>query len=315
MKLLGFDIGGTKCAVCVGETADDGVRVLSRRQIDTPPSWRDAVEELFSAGEALLDGARPDACGFSCGGPLDAESGVVLSPPNLPGWDRVPLTRLARERFGAKAYLENDANACALAEWRCGAGRGCRNMVFMTFGTGLGAGLILDGRLIRGANGNAGECGHMRLAPFGPAGYGKCGSFEGFCSGGGIAQLASTMARQAQQGGETPLYLAEGYDRISAKSVAQAALKGDKTAAAVFETCGSMLGEGLAILCDILNPEVVVIGSIFARCEALLRPAMERALAREALPASLSAMRVVPAALGESIGDIAALCVAENGQF
>ena len=313
MILVGFDIGGTKCAVSLGEASSDGARVLARRALPTPDRWQDALERLFALAEDLLAGQTPDACGFSCGGPLDAEKGLVLSPPNLPGWDRVPVTALARERFGAPCFLENDANACALAEWRWGAGRGSRNMVFLTFGTGLGAGLILEGRLIRGANGNAGEAGHIRLASFGPAGYGKEGSFEGFCSGGGIAQLGVTLGRRAVQQGAAPMYFDGSWDNVTAKSIAEAALAGDATARDVFGLCGEKLGEGLSVLVDVLNPEVIVIGSIFARCEALLRPAMERAMARECLGASLAAARVVPAALGEAIGDCAALCAAEYG--
>ena len=313
MILAGFDIGGTKCAVSLGDSCAGDARIIARREIPTPGRWQEALERLFSLADELLAGSRPAACGFSCGGPLDAEKGLVLSPPNLPGWDRVPLTALAGERFGAPCFLENDANACALAEWRWGAGKGSRNMAFLTFGTGLGAGLILDGRLIRGANGNAGEAGHVRLSPFGPAGYGKEGSFEGFCSGGGIAQLAVTLGRRALQRGVSPAYYAGSWDAVTAKAVAQAAQRGDETARAVFELCGEKLGEGLSVLVDILNPEVIVIGSVFTRCEELLRPAMERAMARECLGASLAAVRVVPAALGESIGDCAALCVAEYG--
>ena len=177
----------------------------------------------------------------------------------------------------------------------------------------MGGGLILDGRLIRGANGNAGEVGHIRLSPFGPAGYGKEGSFEGFCSGGGIAQLAATLGRRALQNGVRPAYYEGSWDAVTAKSVAGAANAGDETARAVFGLCGEKLGEGLSVLIDILNPEVIVIGSVFARCEALLRPAMERAMKRECLGASLAAARVVPAALGEAIGDFAALCAAEYG--
>ena len=313
MILIGFDIGGTKCAVSLGEAENGRARVLKRRALATPKRWQDALESLFILAEELLEGRTPAACGFSCGGPLDAKAGLVLSPPNLPGWDRVPLTRLARKRFGAPCFLENDANACALAEWRWGAGRGSRNMAFLTFGTGLGAGLILEGRLIRGANGNAGEAGHIRLSPFGPAGYGKEGSFEGFCSGGGIAQLGVTLGRRALQRGAAPAYYTGSWEDVTAKSVAEAAMAGDGTAREVFDLCGGKLGEGLAVLADVLNPEVIVIGSIFARCEALLRPAMERAMARECLPAALSALRVVPAALGEGIGDYAALCAAEYG--
>ena len=313
MKLVGFDIGGTKCAVSLGEAGAEGVRVLANRSLPTPGRWQDALARLFDLADELLEGQTPDACGFSCGGPLDAEAGLVLSPPNLPGWDHVPLTALARERFGAPCFLENDANACALAEWRWGAGRGCQNMVFLTFGTGLGAGLILGGRLVRGANGNAGEAGHIRLSPFGPAGYGKEGSFEGFCSGGGIAQVGVTLGRRAVQRGVAPAYFGGSWDEVTAKSIAQAALSGDETARSVFDLCGEKLGEGLALLVDILNPERIVIGSIFARCEALLRPAMERAMARECLGASLAAVQVTPAALGEAIGDCAALCAAAYG--
>lgn len=181
----GLDIGGTKCALVTG---NDQCHVLSRFQVAT----RDYAhwEEVLTA---LLEHAPqdpPEAIGISCGGPLDSRQGLILSPPNLPGWDNVPITAWLRQRTGAPAYLQNDANACALAEWRFGAGRGCQNMIFLTFGTGLGAGFILNGKLYAGANDMAGEVGHVRAAPDGPVGYGKRGSFEGFCSGGGIAQLS-----------------------------------------------------------------------------------------------------------------------------
>ena len=315
MTYIGFDVGGTKCAACLGAKREGGVDIIAKRAFPTPGTWREAVETLFCAAEALLGehGEPVSACGFSCGGPLDSAAGLVLSPPNLPGWDNVPLVRLAEERFHVPAFLENDANACALAEWRWGAGQGTHSMAFLTFGTGLGAGLILDDRLLRGANGNAGEVGHIRLAAFGPAGYGKEGSFEGFCSGGGVAQLAVTLGRRAVQNGKRPAYLENGYEAVTTKAVAQAACAGDETALEVFERCGEKLGEGLSVLVDVINPEAIVIGSVFTRCEELLRPAMERAMARECLRPSLEAVRVLPAALGETIGDCAALCAAEYG--
>ena len=314
MRYLGFDVGGTKCAVVLGESDGQGMRVLDKRAFPTPDSWQDAVERMLTEGEGLLHGGKADACGFSCGGPLSAEEGLVLSPPNLPGWDRVPLTQLARERFGIPAFLENDANACALAEWRWGAGQGTRDMAFLTFGTGLGAGLIAGGRLIRGACGNAGELGHIRLCEFGPAGYGKEGSFEGFCSGGGLAQLGVTLGKRARQNGIRPAYCPDGrWEEVTARSVAEAAARGDETAREVFSLCGRQLGRGLSILVDLLNPEKIVIGSIYARCEALLAKAMREEMRRECLGASLDAVTVVPAALGEAIGDYAALGVAEYG--
>jgi len=174
MSILGFDIGGTKCAAVTASWDGERIELLKKEAI---PTDREAgpcvmIERLFSLAEGILEG-KPDSIGISCGGPLDSERGVIMSPPNLPGWDNIEITRLAEAKFGVKARLQNDANASALAEWKFGAARGYRNVVFMTFGTGLGAGLILDGKLYEGTNGNAGELGHIRLADTGPIGYGK----------------------------------------------------------------------------------------------------------------------------------------------
>jgi len=311
MILIGWDIGGTKCAAVKAIKEGEEITLTGKAAFPTAPTWRETLDRLIAESKALLNGGQAAAVGISCGGPLDSSAGLVLSPPNLPGWDNVPVVQIASEALGAPAFLENDANACALAEWRCGAGKGVRSMAFLTFGTGLGAGLILDGRLWRGANGNAGELGHIRLSPFGPSGYGKPGSFEGFCSGGGIAQLAETVGRAyIQQGRGMPGYPVPG---ASAKDAAAAARAGDPCAREVFRICGEKLGEGLAFLVDILNPERIVIGSIFARCGDLLAGPMQQALQREALSASLGAVDIVPALLGESVGDMAAVCAADYG--
>ena len=190
MYILGFDIGGTKCAVITATWDGEKVTLLKKEKCETlhTISGEEMLERLIALAEKLLDG-KPDAIGISSGGPLDEKAGVILSPPNLPRWRDVPVTRILEAHFGVRAYLKNDANACALAEWRFGAGEGCEHMIFLTFGTGLGAGIIANGRLYSGANGGAGEVGHVRLAEDGPVGYGKSGSFEGFCSGGGIARL------------------------------------------------------------------------------------------------------------------------------
>ena len=188
--------------------------------------------------------------------------------------------------FSIPAILQNDANACALAEWKFGAGRGTRNMVFLTFGTGLGAGIILDGKLYSGTNDNAGEVGHIRMENFGPVGYGKTGSFEGFCSGSGIAQLARIKAIEQFQMGMKVSYC-PGFDdlmSITAQRVAEAAMQGDPVALKVFEICGTYMGKGLSVIIDILNPECIVIGSIFVRASHLLIPSLERSLETEALP-------------------------------
>lgn len=309
-RILGFDIGGTKCAVNLGIWDGIELRLLDKVRCETDTSIPplEMVEKLCRmADEMELDGLT--AIGVSCGGPLDSRTGVIMSPPNLPGWDDVPIKAYLEKRFHVPTHLQNDANACALAEWRLGAGRGCSNMAFLTFGTGLGAGLVLNGQLYEGTNGNAGELGHIRLSQFGPVGYGKTGSFEGFCSGGGLAQLGWMLATEQTQAGKCPAYFKPGLapSDVTAKAIAEAANAGDETARRVFEICGRQLGRGLSIVMDLLNLERIVIGSIFTRAENHLRPAMEAAISEEALFATASCCQIVPAQLGEQIGDYAAL--------
>lgn len=307
-RYIGVDIGGTKCAVALGDA--DG-NVLRKVRFAT-----DACQEtLDRITDAVLEMGKADSIGISCGGPLDSARGVICSPPNLPGWDEIPIVAYLSEKSGIPAYLCNDANACALAEWLYGAGKGCRNMIFLTFGTGMGAGLILDGKLYAGTSDMAGEIGHLRLSPYGPVGYGKIGSFEGFCSGGGIAQLGQNAARCALQNGIVPTFCPSlaALDSVSAKSVADAAKAGDSTALQVFDLVSEKLGEGLSWLIDLLNPERIVIGSIYERCQELLHPGILRVIERETLPFSRRACSVLPAALGDRIGDVAALAVAAWG--
>lgn len=311
MFLLGFDIGGTKCAVSIG-TYENGQITIEAKEgypTDFSISAEDMCLKMVASAKRLLNGRKCDCVGISCGGPLDSKRGVVMSPPNLPGWDNVEVVKIIKEQLGCPVFLENDANACALAEWKFGAGRGSDNMAFMTFGTGLGAGLILDGRLYRGISDMAGEVGHIRLAPCGPVGYGKKGSFEGFCSGNGIAQLGDIIAKEYLGRGITPSYYSK--EKIaSAKDIAEAARNGDEAAKEVFNICGTKLGEGLSVMIDILNLERVVIGSIFTRCQDLLVPAMDTVIKREALPHSANFCEILPAGLNESIGDYAAIAIA-----
>jgi len=258
--LLGFDIGGTKTAVCVG--TPDG-QVLATKQFATSQP-EPTMQQALQIARELMDEAPHDvaAAGISCGGPLNSDEGVVLSPPNLPGWDAVPVVKIVRDATGLPTRLENDANAGALAEWRFGAGRGYRNLIFLTAGTGMGAGLILDGRLYRGRQDLAGEVGHIRLADDGPIGYGKAGSFEGYCSGGGIAELARSMLAQPHP----PSRLDQiPPDALTTRDVAETADQADPLACQIIETSGRMLGRGLALLIDCLNPERIILGPLGLR--------------------------------------------------
>lgn len=313
MYILGIDIGGTKCAVITAEVTDGNITILSKHKCDTDlkiPA-EEMIKKLIDIADELLE-IKPDAIGISCGGPLDSKKGIIMSPPNLPRWDNVEIVRLLEEHFGVKAKLQNDANACAVAEWKFGAGKGLDNMIFLTFGTGLGAGLILGGKLYSGTNDNAGEIGHIRLDKFGPVGYGKAGSFEGFCSGGGISQLGYIKALEAVQSGEYPAYFNKDMkpSDITAKTIAKADDEGDTTALEVYRICGEYLGRGLAVLIDILNPQAIVIGSIFGRAHHLLWEHTKRIIEEEALPVSARVCRVVPAELGEGIGDYASISIA-----
>ncbi len=290
--LAGLDIGGTKCAMSTGVVEDGGgIRILSREEFPTAGlSWRQVLDEF--AGR--LSGLSVSAIGISCGGPLDSRRGVIMSPPNLPGWDDVPVVSFFEERFHVPVAVQNDANACALAEYLYGSGRGVRTLVFMTFVTGRGAGIIVDGRLYAGANDNAGEIGHIRLAPTGPVGYNKEGSAEGFCSGAGIARLAK---------------IRKGLD-LTAKEIFARVRAGDPDCTEVFRESAAKLATILAYTIAILNPEVIALGGVFMRNADLFMPVVDPILDAEALPLARKACRIVPAALGESIGDYAALAVA-----
>ena len=315
--MIGFDIGGTKCAVSVGYEKDGELIVNEKKVIPTDHSISpyEMIDRMCLLAEEMTDNFG--AIGISCGGPLSAKRGEILSPPNLPGWDEIKIVEYLEKRYvGCHAYLQNDANACALVEWKYGAGKGSQSMMFFTFGTGLGAGIVIDGKIYDGASSMAGEAGHIRLAKNGPVGYGKAGSFEGFCSGNGIAQLGRKLVREALQKGEEVPYCndIDSLDSVNAAVLAKYAREGDKIAKKVFEISGKRLGQGLSVVIDILNPEIIVIGSIFTRCEDLLRGPMEKVLKKEVLSHSLDACRIVGAALGEKIGDYAALTVAIEGE-
>jgi glucokinase len=320
--LVGVDIGGTKTAIVVGRARSDGLSILDRAVFPTEPrthGWRDTAGMIVAEARGLLRRHAPSetaACvGVSCGGPLDSRAGIVQSPPGLPGWDDVPITRELGQALGCRAFLQNDANACALAEWRYGAGRGTRNMVFLTFGTGMGAGLIIDGRLYEGTNDLAGEVGHVRISEDGPEGYGKVGAFEAFCSGSGIAKTARIAVEKAWGEGRSVGFCPDraALDAVTARTVGEAAERGDPLAVGILAECGRRLGRGLSMIIDIINPQRIVIGSIFVRCGRFLQPAMEAEIALEALPAAARVCQVVPAALGESIGDHACLSVVADG--
>ncbi len=316
---LGVDIGGTKCAVLIGDRQGE---ILERIAFATGLS-RDPyeiVDEIVALAKELVERHCDServlvASGVSCGGPLDSKKGLICAPPNLPLWDDIPITDILQKELGVPAFLQNDANACAIAEWKFGSGQGFNNVIFLTFGTGLGAGLILDGKLYSGTNDSAGEVGHIRLTNNGPEGFHKNGSFEGYCSGNGIRELCKIVVRKKWGNGESVDFCENEQQLadLTAKDIFKLAADGSSDATEIVDICGYQLGRGLAVIVDILNPECIVIGSIYARAGHQLRDKMKEGLCEEGLGKSIEVCEIRPAALGDRVGDFAALTVAING--
>lgn len=307
--IVGVDIGGTKVA-CV--LADEQGNILARRWQPTraQEGWQAVVQQLFEMAEQVMGEVprqRVRGIGISCGGPLDSQKGIVYSPPNLPGWDAVPIKRIFEERFGLPARLENDANATALAEHRFGAGRGTRNMVFMTWGTGIGGGLVLDGRLYRGTNDLAGEIGHTTILLGGPlCGCGKHGCLEALASGPAIARRARELAQSAP---ESAVWQMTEPDTVTAQHIVDAAVAGDTFARFVLAEAGTYMGIGIANVAQVLNPERVVLGTIAVKAGELVLEPLRHALKVHAWSRVREVLEVVPAQLGDLAQDLAAVCL------
>jgi glucokinase len=303
---LGVDVGGTKTAVLLSALPPEA---LGRIEFATLPEQgpERALQLIVESARSLLaqHGLGVKAIGVSCGSPLDRVKGIIQAPPNLSTWVDVPIRSLLEDAFGVPCRVENDANAGAVAEHRFGAGVGTQHMVFLTLGTGLGAGIIANGGLYLGAGGDAGEIGHVRLSPTGPVGYHKAGSIEGWSSGGGIGQLAAQVLARTERSSSL-----HGVENVTARDVGLAAQAGDAVARSILRRSGERLGQTLAMLMDVLNPQRIVLGGLAWRMGEPFMAPMRRVMEREALPQTLRACEVVPAALGEKIGDVAAMCVA-----
>ncbi len=305
-SILGLDVGGTKTA-CVEGSAD--AQILQRTEWPTQAerpfdeTFPQLVEQVRGViANANRAGRNPVAISVSIGGPLRIEEGFIINPPHLPGWANTPLKARLTEAFpDLPVFVEHDGNAGALAEFHFGVGRSrtnLRHLIFLTFGTGLGAGLIVNGQILRGASDTAGEVGHWRLAEDGPLGFGKRGSWESFASGAGLVQLAAEMfpARWSQ---ESPI-----------ASLVTAMIENDREALLVAEAAGQWMGRGLALLIDALNPQIIVFGSLgVVLGERIFAPA-RKVIAAEALPESAAACELQPSVLGKQIGDVAALMAA-----
>ena len=322
MCYIGVDIGGTKCSVSLGERSDIDMKIFDKCQFHTMPDNPEEILHRFTTEinsllqKNHLSNKDVAGIGISCGGPLDSRKGVILSPPNLSGWDNIHIVDYFTSKFNVKTYLHNDANACAIAEWKFGAGKGYNNLIFITFGTGLGSGMVLAGRLYTGTNDMAGEIGHIRLTKDGPDGYKKNGSMEGYCSGGGIKKIGIMMLKERnEEYKDSKLYIYENNpEEINAKIIADFADDGDDLCKEIYRISGRKLGQGLSILIDIINPEIIIIGSVFTRSYHLLWDSARSIIENETLKRSWDVCNIVKSQLGDDVGDYAALSVA-MGEF
>lgn len=293
--ILGWDVGGTTCGAVVA--ARDG-KILAREEwLSDTHRGPEAMLGDFLVHAHRLCGEHPavNAVGVSIGGPLNANTGVILSPPHLPGWDNIPLRDRLQNELKLPVVVEHDAAACLLAEVLWGAAKGCSHAAYLTCGTGFGAGLLVNSEVVYGPDGQSPELGHVRLAPDGPEMYGKCGCAESFCSGEGIAKLAGWMFPESFP------------ELIDTKILNELANQGNEDAKAVLAESARRTGQACSILVDIFAPQVIVLGSL-ARYfgEAWVRKVHEVMMA-EALPINASHTKVVAPELGERLQDLSAV--------
>lgn len=312
---LGLDIGGTKIGMCVG--TPDG-RVLASVRFPNDPALKpEAMLARCTARLAELaagvGGASVLALGAACPGPLDYRAGKFINPPNNPSWHGFALRDWLAANFACPSAMMNDANAAAYAEWLWGAARGTRTAVFLTVSTGMGAGLIIDGRLYEGPLGLAGEIGRIQLSPSddGPVGFGRRGTVEGYCSGPGMSQMAAAEATACTHRGEESVLreVLKKEGAITPERLCEAARAGDPAAKRVTDRVARELGRIMAIMTDILNPEVFVLGTIGTAYPELFIPGATSTLRAIALEPATAIVEVRPSALADR-GNQQALAVA-----
>lgn len=312
-SILALDIGGTKLA---GAAFDHRNNILAYARVATrAEQGPDAVvARLVRMARSLMERAggpedAPCAVGVGCGGPLDSETGIIYSPPNLPGWNAFPLKDRLEEHLGIQTFVDNDANAAAMAEHRFGAGRNRRNIFYITISTGIGAGLILDGEVYRGTNSSAGEFGHIVMKRNGPrCNCGGRGCLEALASGTAIARRARKEAAKHPDSRLSEILSTKGA--ISAKDVADAARADDSAALKIIHDAATYLGLGITSAIHLLNPEIVILGGGLSRAGKLLFEPIRRTVRERAQKHLAEFVPILPAELGGKTGIYGALAVA-----
>lgn len=316
MNILGIDIGGTKTSICIGDCAG---KILCQDRLPTRPERGPelVLNDIAAMAKTLLKQcnlAAPDAIGIGAPGPVNVRAGLLLSPPNMPGWDRVPLTEYFTNAFRAPVFMNNDANAAALGEYCFGYGNNASPFVFLTHSTGMGGGLIINGMLVQGANDMAGEVGHFVLDPQGPlCPCGLRGCFEAYCGGRSVELRLRARLKLEQSDEILRSQLNHNPDQLDFKTFIAAARAGDVFAAAEWRQYVERMAQGLGILIMTLNPELLVLGTIARHTGAFLMDPLQKRLPQYAWGPALAACRIQTSAIGENIGALGALALARAG--
>jgi len=299
---LGWDVGGTKSSAVVGTETGTVLRTLtwpSEASRGPEAMRRDFLDRL---PELKNEFGSFKALGVSIGGPLDTNRGIIYSPPNLPGWDSIPLRDLLEQETGLPTYVEHDAMACLLAECFWGAAQCCRHAIYLTAGTGCGAGILIDGNPLRGPSGQTPEAGHIRIAKDGPVCFGKAGSIEAFCSGTGLSLLA-------------PFLFPERFsDPVPARELVLLAEQKDVQAQEVLRVSAQKTGQACALLGDLFSPEVILIGSLARYLPEWWLVEVRESFLQEVLPGNGAHTLIQPAALGDRLQELSCLAPAIYGK-
>ncbi len=305
---IGIDVGGTNVKIAL---VDNKGKIIYSNSIPTRAemgyeytinNMKEAITELIK--ETKSDPKNIESIGFGFPGQIDYQKGIVRLAPNIPGWVNVPIAEIMEKEFGIPTRVDNDVRCAALGELNYGAGQGCDNLICITVGTGIGSGLVINGKLVRGASNAAGEIGHIKLDMNGGplCGCGDRGCLEAFASGPSIV----AMAEEYIKGGKSTKYRELANPDITPYIVSEAAKQGDPVAKRIFTIVGEYIGIGLASVVNLLNPEKIIIGGGVAAAGDLLLTPIKESLIKRAMPIAGSAVEIVPAQLGNSAGVIGA---------
>ena len=309
LPVLALDIGGTSIITAI---ISDKMGVIAKEYrltlADEGP--QSVIERMFSTIDHILslknmDLAQLDSISIAAAGAINLDKGIITSSPNLPGWYDIPLRDIVSEKYRVDTLLINDASAAALGEYQLGAGKGVSNLIYLTVSTGIGGGIIINGRLYLGGCGSAGEIGHMTIDVNGPrCNCGNIGCLETLASGTAIAKEARRLLAQGERSSLTGIV--GGIENITAEEVGRAAQDGDSLALEVIFRAATYLGVGMVNLVNIFNPEMIIVGGGVAKMGDLLLSPARQVVKERAYKLLAQAVRIVPAQLGDDGGVLGA---------